>query len=165
MAQQVECSPMIRETWFQSQVASYQRLQQWFLMPPCLTLSNIRYVSRGKWSNPGKGVALSPTPQCSSCWKRSLLVALDYGRQLNLQYNQLTNKIHSPGKKIVLQGRKAKIERHNCHFLYLHTMDICRCLPPDRTWHKVNDYGGDLVGRSGTSLDSNPAGLCCSSTH
>ena len=21
---------------------------------------------------------------------------------------------------------------------------ICRCLPPDRTWHKVNDYSGDL---------------------
>ena len=31
-----------------------------------LTLSNIRYVSRVKWSNPGKEVAPSPTPQCSS---------------------------------------------------------------------------------------------------
>ena len=50
--------------------------------PPCLTLSNIRYVSRVKWSNPGKGVAPSPTPRCSSYWKESLLVALDYGRQL-----------------------------------------------------------------------------------
>ena len=28
-------------------------------MPPCLTLSIIRYGSRVKWSNPGKGVALS----------------------------------------------------------------------------------------------------------
>ena len=27
-------------------------------MPPCLTLSNIRYVSRVKWSNPGKSVHL-----------------------------------------------------------------------------------------------------------
>ena len=26
-------------------------------MPPCLTLSIIRYGSRVKWSNPGKGVA------------------------------------------------------------------------------------------------------------
>ena len=51
-------------------------------MPPCLTLSNIWYVSRVKWSNPGKGVASFPTPQCSSYWKRSLLVALDYGCQL-----------------------------------------------------------------------------------
>ena len=37
-----------------------------------------------KWSNPGKGVAPSPTPWCSSNWKGSFLVALDYGRQLYL---------------------------------------------------------------------------------
>ena len=30
----------------------------------------------------GKGVAPSPTSQCNSYWKGSLLVALDYGRQL-----------------------------------------------------------------------------------
>ena len=45
---------------------------------------NIRYVSRVKWSNPGKWVAPSPTPRCSSYWKGSPLVALDYGRQLYL---------------------------------------------------------------------------------
>ena len=27
---------------------------KWSLMPPCSTLSNIRYVSRVNWSNPGK---------------------------------------------------------------------------------------------------------------
>ena len=47
-------------------------------------LSNIRYVSRVKQSNPGQGVAPAPTPQCSSYWKGSLLVALDYGCQLYL---------------------------------------------------------------------------------
>ena len=52
------------------------------MIPPCLTLGNIRSVSRVKWSNPGKGIAPSPTLQCSSYWKGSLLVALDYGRQL-----------------------------------------------------------------------------------
>ena len=26
---------------------------KWYLMPPCLTLRNIRYVSRVKWRNPG----------------------------------------------------------------------------------------------------------------
>ena len=36
------------------------------LIPPCLTLSMIRYVSRVKWSNPGNGVAPSPTLPCSS---------------------------------------------------------------------------------------------------
>ena len=33
-----------------------------YLIPPCLTLSIIKYISRVKWSNPGKGVAPSPTP-------------------------------------------------------------------------------------------------------
>ena len=38
--------------------------KKWYLIPPCLKLSIIRYVSRVKWSNLGKGVAPSPTPQC-----------------------------------------------------------------------------------------------------
>ena len=49
--------------------------------------SNIRYVSRVKWSNPGKGVAPSLTPRCSSYWKGSLRVALDYGRQLTFYFH------------------------------------------------------------------------------
>ena len=32
---------MVRETWVQSQVESYQRLKKWYLMPPCLALSTI----------------------------------------------------------------------------------------------------------------------------
>ena len=75
---------MARETWVQSQIESYQRLKKWYLMPPCLTLHIIRYGSRVKWSNPGKVVALSPTPWCCSNWKGSLRVALNYGRQLYL---------------------------------------------------------------------------------
>ena len=55
---------------------------RWYLIPPCLTLSNIKCVSMVKWSNPGKGVTPSPTSRCSSYWKGSLLVALNYGRQL-----------------------------------------------------------------------------------
>ena len=39
---------------------------RWYLIPPCLTLSDIRYVSRVKWSNPAKGVAPSLTPRCCS---------------------------------------------------------------------------------------------------
>ena len=89
-----ECSPMVRKTWIQSQVASYERLLKWYLMLPCLTLSNIRYVSRVKLSNPRKGVAPSPTPQCSSYWKGSLLVALDYGRQLYLLLQKLVIILH-----------------------------------------------------------------------
>ena len=60
-----------------------QRLKKWYLILTCLTVSIIRYISRVKWSNLWKRVAPSPTPQCSSCWKRCLWVALDYGRQLS----------------------------------------------------------------------------------
>ena len=81
-----ECSAMAREIWVQSQVESYQSLKKWYLMPPCLTLSNIRYGSRLNWSNPEKGVANFPTPQCSSYWKGSLRVTLDYGHQLSLLF-------------------------------------------------------------------------------
>ena len=73
---------MVQETRVQSEIESYQRLKKWFLIPTFLTLSIIRYRSRVKWSNPGKGVASSPTPQCCSYWKRSLQVTLDLGHQL-----------------------------------------------------------------------------------
>ena len=68
----LECLPMTRETWVQSQIESCQRLKKKKknLIPPCLTLSIIRYGSRVKWSNPGKGVVPSPTTWCRSYWKR-----------------------------------------------------------------------------------------------
>ena len=47
-----------------------------------LIISNIRYISRVKWSNLRKGVAPSLTPRCCSYWKGSPLVTLDYGHQL-----------------------------------------------------------------------------------
>ena len=68
----------------QYQVESYQRLEKWYLIPPCSTPSIIRLVSRVKWSNPRKEVSPSPTPRCSSYWKGSFRVALDYSRQLYL---------------------------------------------------------------------------------
>ena len=76
----VECSPMAWQTGAQSQVESYQRLQKWYSMPPCLTFSIIRYGSRVKLINPEKGLAPFPTPRCSSYWKGSLWVALNYDR-------------------------------------------------------------------------------------
>ena len=80
----IECSPVTSETGVQSQVESYQKFKKWYLIPPCLTLRIIRYISRVKWSNPGKWVAPSPTPQCSSYWKGSFRVVLDYGHQFYL---------------------------------------------------------------------------------
>ena len=73
----VECSPMVQENWVQSQVTSYQRDLKWYLISSCLTFSSIRYVSRVKWTNPGKGVAPSSTLWCWSYWKGKLRVALD----------------------------------------------------------------------------------------
>ena len=103
---------MIWETWVQFQVASYQRLEKWYLIPPCLTLSNIRYVSRVKWRNPGKGVAAFPTPRCRRYWKESLLVALDYGRQLYL-YIYLHRHLVMPSAWISLT-----LSRHPLHIVH-----------------------------------------------
>ena len=86
----LECSPMVRESKVQSQVKSYQRLKTRYLMLPCLSLSIIRCGSRVKWNNRGNAVAPSPTPWCSSYWKGSLRVTLDYGRQLYLNVLILT---------------------------------------------------------------------------
>ena len=47
-------------------------------------LSIIIYGSRVKWGNPGKGVAPSLTPRCSSYRKGSLRVSLAYGRQQHI---------------------------------------------------------------------------------
>ena len=67
LAYWIGCLPMAREIKGQSLVKLYQRLlKKSYLIPPCLTLGIISYGSRVKWSNPGKGVASSPTPQCSS---------------------------------------------------------------------------------------------------
>ena len=74
--------PVIWEIKIWSQVESYQRLKKWYLMLPCLTLTIIRHGSRIKWSNPGNGVVSSTTPRCSSFWKGSLEVTLNYGCQL-----------------------------------------------------------------------------------
>ena len=72
------------ETGVQSSVESYQRLKNWYLLPPCLTLIIIWYGLKIKCSNQGKGLAPFPTPRCSSSWKGSLRVFLNYGRQLYL---------------------------------------------------------------------------------
>ena len=72
------------------QVESYQRLEKWYLMPPCLTLSIIRYRSRVKWINPGKGVVSTPMPWCSSYRKRSQLYLLSTER-MNTKMSVLLN--------------------------------------------------------------------------
>ena len=45
---------MVWETWVQSLVESYLSLKRWYLIPPCLALSIIRYGSRVSESIQGK---------------------------------------------------------------------------------------------------------------
>ena len=63
------------ETGVQSQVESYQIFKKWYLIP-----QHYKVRIKSRWSNPGKGVVPSPKPWCSSYWKRSLRVTLNYGR-------------------------------------------------------------------------------------
>ena len=53
------------------------------------SLLTLRYASRVKWSNPGKGVTTSSIPWCGSYRKGSLRVTLHYGRQLYLHMNSI----------------------------------------------------------------------------
>ena len=104
------------------------------MIPPCLTLSNIRYISRVKWSNLGKGVMPSPTPRCSRYWKWSLLVALDYSRQLyflTFVKNQ-QELIHGPNIYIYIYIFKSE-HMSICMWLYIHVCIIvyvieCVCI-------------------------------------
>ena len=88
--------------------------QKCYLIPPCLTLSIIRYKSRVKWCNPGKRVLPSPTSRCCSYWKGSLRVALDYGHQLYF-YLYILNK------SIIFSSTFM----HNLSYIY---MCVCVCV-------------------------------------
>ena len=117
LAEQLECSPMARETWVQ-----YQRPKKWYLMPPCLTLSVIRYGSRVKWSNPGKGVAPFPTPWSSSYRKGSLRVTLDYGHQLYI-YIYIYTHTH------IYTTSTSDTHTHTYIYIYIHThTEVCICV-------------------------------------
>ena len=51
-----------------------------------LSLFNTQHYKlriKSKWSNPGKGIAPSLTPRCSSCCKESLRVAVEYSQPTN----------------------------------------------------------------------------------
>ena len=94
-------------------------------------LSIINYVSRVKWSNPGKGVAPSSIHRCSSYLKGKLGVTLEYDRLLEftniyiyiyILTNLLSTSIHGGKEKekkrpefrdnkfrIIAWGKKKKI--------------------------------------------------------
>ena len=45
--------------WPGSHTKDSKKKKKWYLIPPSLTFSIIRYISNVKWSNPGKGVTPS----------------------------------------------------------------------------------------------------------
>ena len=57
---------VVRDIGVKFHVDSYQSLKKWYLIPPCLILSIIRYISRVKGNNSGKGITPSTTHLCSS---------------------------------------------------------------------------------------------------
>ena len=96
---------MAWETWVQSQVKSYQRLKKWYLMPLCLTLSIIKYGSKVKRVNPGKGVAPSLTFRCSSYRKGRPRVTLDNSHQVYLFYFYIHRLNKEFGSKFYVGSR------------------------------------------------------------
>ena len=82
LVKRLECSPMARETWVQSQVESYHRLKKMVLDASLLNTQHYKVWIKGKVEPSREGVAPSPTSWCSSYRKGSLRVTLDYGRQL-----------------------------------------------------------------------------------
>ena len=69
-----QCWWMVQSKYnHQSSDLVMKKKSEWFL-------KRFFYGSRVKWSNPGKGVAPSPTPWCSSYRKGGLRVTLDYDR-------------------------------------------------------------------------------------
>ena len=58
------------------------KTQKWYVIPSCLIITIIRHISRVKWSNLEKEEVFLAMLPCSSYWKGSLQVTLDYGYQL-----------------------------------------------------------------------------------
>ena len=105
--------------------------KKWYLMPPCLTLSIIRYGSRVKWSNPGKGVAPSPIPcvvaiEKGAFWSPTLLftyfqIRAFYKQKINL-YTKTTpeNTVHVEVNQFVnLDSTNLLFRRQTFFFLII----------------------------------------------
>ena len=69
------------------------KTQKMVLDASLLNTKHYKVWIKSKWSNPGKGIAPSSTPQCSSYWKGSLQVTLDYSRTTNTHQNSRTGAL------------------------------------------------------------------------
>ena len=94
--------------------------------------------SKVKWSNPEKGVAPSPTPQCSSCWKGCLLVTRDYGHQLYFLLSMLNSSTwnHFTVSKNLRSG---SFKNNITYKLFAYKSYIFVCI--NRIWHWITHKG------------------------
>ena len=95
-------------------------------MRPCLIPRNIRYGSRIKWSNPGKGVTLSLTHRCCIWWTGHLRIALDYGRQLyslRAHYHWSSVNIWFRIESMKNQRCSGTVSFLPCNFIFLLNME------------------------------------------
>ena len=105
-------------------------------------LNSQHYKARFKWSNPGKGVALSSIPRCSSYWKGSFRVDLDYGRYLLMIFICLRTVIRF---QVFLSNTNNYTISNNYFSLmiviYLRTIiSFYQLIHTSRMWHEVNFY-------------------------
>ena len=77
----------------QSQVESYQRLKKIILDASLLNTQHYKVQIKSKWSNLGKIVAPFSIPWCSSNWKESLWVVLDYGQLTYLYLSTISDRV------------------------------------------------------------------------
>ena len=59
-----------------------------------LNTNHYKVQIKGKWNNPGKGVASFQTPRCSSYWKENLRVSLNYGQPIYLLIYQFSLSLY-----------------------------------------------------------------------
>ena len=112
---------MMQEAGVQFQAESYQRFKKWYLIPPCLSFSIIRYGSRVKW--------------CRSYWKRSLRVAFDYDYQIYLLLLMSTKRY--------LFLKNYLFSSYTCFQVLALFRELLRNFP---VWHLVNIVVTVLMG-------------------
>ena len=146
----LECSPIDRETGTQKTGTRCS-----LALIPCGSLRIIRYRLRVKWNNPGNGVAPFPTPCCSSYWKGSLRVTLDFGHRISIIKNGENSFAYFfvTVLKMSIACWAAYLERERISL-------ICISIPFYWTlhlqWHSFHfKYGGILVDKTKLTRPSN----------
>ena len=121
---------MDQETCVQSQVTSYQRLLKWYFIPPCLTLSNIRYISKVKLLKKEP----SGRPQL---WLQPLLYfILLYGCTTWTLTKWLEKKLDSNYTRMLQPILNRSWRQHSAkHQLYGHVPPIMKNIQVRRTRH------------------------------